>query len=284
MPEVATDARRSTWLGTARRALLVPLTAGLACGLYARAARADAVDACIAAAEASQVEKRELHLRTARDKLLFCARDACPGAIQKDCKRWLAEVEARLPSVVLRVVDAGGGEVGRARVLVDGALLADTLDGRAVPVDPGEHTFRVEAGNSAVVQRIVIREGEQSRLLSLKLPAAAPSGSPSRIPTGAWVVGGIGAAGLAAGVALWIVGLHARSDLYATCGVMHGCAPSSVDHARTELVAGDVAAGLGIAAVGAAVVWALVAPSAPRLPVGARSVPGGGVVEWRASF
>jgi hypothetical protein len=272
MPEVATRAR------------LVLLAAALACGLSATVARADGVDACIAAAEESQVEQRALHLRAAHDKLLFCARDACPGAIQKDCKRWLAEVETRLPSVVLRVTDADGGELVHARVLVDGALLTDTIDGRAVPVDPGERTFRVEAGKRAASQRFVIREGEQRRLLSIKLPAEAPGRPAPRIPSGAWAVGSLGAAGMTAGVALWILGRNDRSNLYATCGVMHDCAPSAVDHARSEIVAGDVAAGLGIAAVGAAVVWAIVAPSAPRLPVAARPVPGGGIVGWQASF
>ena len=78
MPEVATDARRPVRLGKSRRAWPVLLAAALACGLSASAARADGVDACIAAAEASQVEQRALHLRAAHDKLLLCARDACP--------------------------------------------------------------------------------------------------------------------------------------------------------------------------------------------------------------
>src|SRR6185437_3811766 len=125
-----------------------------------------------------------------------------------------------------------------------------------------------------------VREGEQGRLISLKLPAEAPRRSGPRVPVGAWVIGGVGAAGLTAGVALWILGRSDRSNLYATCGVKHDCSPSAVDHARNELVAGDVAAGLGIAAVGAAVVWALVAPSATPPPVDARPVAGGGVVTW----
>jgi hypothetical protein len=95
---------------------------------------------------------------------------------------------------------------------------------------------------------------------------------------------GLGAAALTAGVALWITGRSERADLYATCGVKHDCAPSAVDHAKAELVAGDVAAGAGLVTVGAAVVWAAAARSSPRLPVDAQPVAGGAVLRWRGAF
>lgn len=283
MFQIGTRAHRPS---RSRRAALVSLAAALSSALWAGAARADEVDACISAAERSQVQRREGHLRTARDALLVCVRDACPGAIQKDCKRWLGEVEAAMPSIVIRAVDASDHDVIGVRVLVDGAQLAAALDGRALAVDPGEHLFRFEAGKIVVDQRVVIREGERERMLSVRLPSGAPraAGGARAVPIGAWVIGGLGVAGVATGIGLWVQGRSERADLYATCGVKHDCAPSAVDRARRKLVGGDIAAGVGLVAVGAALWWGLAASSAPRVPVDVRPVTGGGVVTWRGVF
>lgn len=258
---------------------LVALAAALAPSL----ARADEVDACIAAAEQSQEQRRDAHLRAAREELVVCARDACPRAIQKDCKRWLGEVEALLPTVVIHAVDAAGSDIVGARALVDGAPLPGALDGRAVAIDPGEHVLRVEAGARGVEQRIIIREGERARLIPLRFPAEeAPS--PRSIPAGAWILGGVGTAALAGGVALWAVGQSEHGTLYATCGVTHSCARDDVDSARAKLVAGDILFGAGLAAVGAAVWWSINATSAPPSPVAIQPVRGGGVLSFQATF
>lgn len=284
MLEIATRARRPRWRSRSRRAATFSLTAALSGALGTGVARADEVDVCISAAERSQVQRRDGHLGAAREALLSCARDACPGAIQKDCKRWLGEVEAATPSVVIRAIDASGNDVVAVRVVVDGVRLTYTLDGRALAVDPGEHHFRFEAGKRVVEQVIVIREGERGRMLSLKLPPVAPSDASRRIPVGAWALGGLGAVALGTGVVFWIEGRSERAHLYATCGVKHDCASSEVDRARTKLVVGDVVSGVGLVAVGAAVWWALAAPSSPRPSVEVRPVSGGVVMSWRGTF
>jgi hypothetical protein len=86
------------------------------------------------------------------------------------------------------------------------------------------------------------------------------------------------------GVVLWVQGRSERADLYATCGVQHDCAPSDVSRARSKLVGGDIAAGVGLVAVGAALWWALAAPSAARTSVDVRPVARGGVVSWQGAF
>src|SRR6185312_12809902 len=115
-----------------RGAVLAPIAAAFAATLWTTVARADEVDVCISAAEQSQVQRRDAHLRAARAQLVLCARDACPRAIQKDCKRWLGEVEAAMPTVVIHAVDPSGGDIVGARALVDGVRLDGALDGRAV--------------------------------------------------------------------------------------------------------------------------------------------------------
>jgi len=264
-----------------RRAVLASIAAASASALWASAACADQVDVCISAAEQSQEQRRDAHLRAARERLVVCARDACPRAIQKDCKRWLGEVEAAMPTVVIHAVDASGGDIVGARALVDGVRLEGALDGRAVDMDPGEHLLRVEAGASAVEQRIVIREGERDRLLPLRFPADARS---RPAPAGVWVLGGVGAAAVTGGVLLWAVGRSEHGTLYATCGATHDCDESAVDRARSKLVAGDILFGVGLAAVGAAVWWGITTSSAPRSPVAVQPVAGGALVSWQATF
>lgn len=264
-----------------RSAALASIAAAFASALWTSVACADEVDLCISAAEQSQEQRRDAHLRAARARLVLCARDTCPRAIQKDCKRWLGEVEAAMPTVVIHPVDASGGDIVGARALVDGVRLEGALDGRALPIDPGEHLLRVEAGASSVEQRIVIREGERDRLLPLRFPADTRS---HPIPAGVWVLGGVGAAAVTAGALLWAVGRSEHGTLYATCGVTHGCDESAVDSARTKLVAGDILFGVGLAAVGAAVWWGVTTSSAPRASVAVQPVAGGALMSWQASF
>ena len=266
-----------------RRAVLASIAAAFVSALWTSVACADEVDVCISAAEQSQEQRRDAHLRAARARLVLCSRDACPRAIQKDCKRWLGEVEAAMPTIVIHPVDASGGDIVGARALVDGVRLEGAVDGRAVALDPGEHLLRVEAGASSVEQRIVIREGERDRLLPLRFPADIVP-RPSPVPAGVWVLGGASAAAITAGALLWAVGRSEHGTLYATCGVTHDCAESAVDSARTKLVAGDIVFGAGLAAIGAAVWWGITTASAPRPPVAVQPVAGGGLVSWQGTF
>ncbi len=259
-------------------------------------AHAREADACVAAAESSQTLVRAGHLREAREKLLLCARDACPAVVQTDCKHWLADVEHSTPTVVVRAVDEHGADMVDVRVLVDGALLAERLDGRAIAVDPGEHVLRFEQGARSVERRVLVREAERDRLLTVDFPAPKsaaaasapeePPPPPSHVPTGVWILGGVGAVAMGTGVYLWVRGRSDRDNLYATCGTTHSCATSDVDAARTKVLVGDVVFGAGIVAVGAAVGWALLTPSSSsgspssptashRVQVGAAPAPGG---------
>lgn len=262
---------------------LTAIALGLAAASWAEVAAADEVDACIAAAEQSQVQRRDGHLRAAHEKLVVCARDTCPRAIQKDCKRWLGEVEAATPSVVIHAADASGADVLGGKLTVDGAPLEGALSGRAIALDPGEHALQIEAGERVVEQRILVRQGEHDRLITLRFPVEAAPTARS-IPTGAWVLGSLGGAGLTAGALLWAVGRSERSTLYSTCGVTHACDAAAIDQARTKLVAGDIVFGVGIAAVGAAVWWGVTGSSAPKIPVSATPVAGGALVSWHGSF
>ncbi|WP_437312016.1 hypothetical protein [Sorangium sp. So ce388] len=161
----------------ARPALALCLATALSlAGIDARAQPSKR--ACAAAYERAQGLRRDGKLIAAREALIACSQPTCPAAAVADCGPWLAEVEKSLPSVVIAAREAGGRERLDVRVLVDGRLLAAALDGKALPVDPGPHTFRYEpAGGPAVEERVLIREGEKNRAITVVL-GAPPAGAP----------------------------------------------------------------------------------------------------------
>ncbi|WP_438030710.1 hypothetical protein [Sorangium sp. So ce233] len=162
----------------ARTALALSLGATLALsGTSAHAAPSKR--ACAAAYERAQGLRRDGRLLEAREALITCSQPTCPAAAVADCGPWLAEVEQSLPSVVIAAKDADGRERLDVRVLVDGRLLAAALDGKALPVDPGPRTFRFEpATGPAVEERVLIREGEKNRAITVTLGAPA-AGAPA---------------------------------------------------------------------------------------------------------
>src|SRR5262249_37587444 len=124
----------------------------------------------------------------------------CPLLVRQDCETSLAEVERALPTVIVVARDAEARDVRSVRVLVDGAVLVDGLDGRSVAVDPGAHTFRFEAeGYGAVREPIVGREGEKQRLLEVRFGAPRREEPKTAPPASAFVLAGIGALALGLG-------------------------------------------------------------------------------------
>lgn len=251
-------------------------------------ARADETDRCVSDAEQAQRFRRDARLRSARASLLGCAREACPLLVRTDCKRWLGEVDAALPTVVLRCSDDHGSEIVDVRVLVDGAVLVERIDGRAVAVDPGDHAIRYERGGKTVgEQHVVIQQGEHDRLVSMifRTPGTQTQASERSTTTVPWVIGGVGAVLTAGGAYLWIRGLGDRSNLYSGCGVTQSCNPSDVDAAKTKVLVGDVLVASGVLTMGVAAAWLLMGPKkTPVARVEARPTAGGAVFVYRASF
>src|SRR5438552_19090580 len=80
---------------------------------------ADEKLACVNAADAAQRLRNANKLLEARANLQICARDVCPSIVRSDCTRWRAEVEASVPTVVLRAQDAHGQELTDVKVMLD---------------------------------------------------------------------------------------------------------------------------------------------------------------------
>ena len=269
-------------------------------------ARADEKETCVAASDQAQTFRDELKFRKAREALLTCARDACPGIVRKDCEKWLADLDASQPTVVVGARDAKGRDVAGVRVLLDGVQLLDHIEGKAVAIDPGEHLFRYEsAGNAPFEERVVVRVGEKNRFLTVQLRAltaadvpvettpppadtgtAPPLASSSEpLPVLPIVFVGVGVVALTSFTYFGLTGRGDVSNLRDTCAPH--CAQSDVDSAKSKLLIADVSLGVGFVSLAAAAVWALTrghASSTSSAHLDLRPLPGGGVASFGAVF
>jgi hypothetical protein len=215
-------------------ATVVPLVWSLA------AAPALADDAaCVAATEQSLTLRKQGKLHDALKQLAACAAAECPGEVKAECASRIAEVNAAMPTLVLAATDGGGNDLRDVKVSVDGAPLAQTLDGRPVSIDPGEHTFRFEyAGQAPVEKKLVVREGEKDRRESVVIgpppppvPAPGPVPAPTPPPSPSWwttqrtlavISGGVGVVGLGLGAVFGGLAMSDQSQEKTNCST-GGC-------------------------------------------------------------
>ncbi|HEY6464087.1 MAG TPA: hypothetical protein VIY73_28155 [Polyangiaceae bacterium] len=237
------------------------LLAALLTAPFAHADPPSKVDACVSAAEAAQHQRKAAHLRDARASLVACAQSECPRVVRDDCSRWLAEVDEALPTVVMRARDSLGHDLTAVRVSLDGAPLVERLDGKAVAIDPGEHTLRFESPDHVgVEQRIVVVEGQHERLVDVVFPAAGaiavpPASAPppertTHRPVASYVVGGFGVLSLGAFATFDALAWSSLHRLQGTCGTQ--CAPDQTDAGRRDVVVAATALGVGVVALGVA--------------------------------
>lgn len=235
------------------------------CLLAPRFARADSVEGCVASAEKGQSARRENQLLEAREQFISCARDACPKMIRADCARWFDDVEARIPAASVRVRTEDGRDLP-AKLEIDGKAASSYEPGRAMPMDPGKHTFRAEAeGFEPASEDIVLAEGEKARVVTLvvrsKEKKEAAGDAPKEEeragpPVLVYPLAGLGAAALGSFAFFGLSGHADAEDLRGGCGRTASCAESDVDAARTKYIVADVSLGVGIVALGAAaVLW-----------------------------
>jgi hypothetical protein len=199
-------------------------------------------------------------LVSARKALLECASASCPRLVQADCVKWLEEVEAELPTVLLSVKDPDGADVGGARVTMDGRALDGALDGRAFPVDPGQHRFVFEApGFDPRSVDALVQVGAKNLAVAASLDRAdaVPRGDDTAGLVFVLTLGGLGAASLLTFAGLAIAGEVEFRDLEDTCAPR--CSQEDADAVRTKFIAADVMLGVGVASAAGAVIGYLVA-------------------------
>jgi hypothetical protein len=264
--------RRVAWVAIAASGMLV--------SSVAREARATgpALDCPSSSEEGQRLRDKNKYLE-ARAMFRACSQSTCPAIVRKDCSKWLAEIDDSQPSIVIAAQDATGADLSAVRVMLDDKQVASRIDGSPIAIDPGEHSLRVETeGHAPLSQRVIVRVNEKNRLIRVvfqdgpkpavsgppKPPAgdAPTSGASSGAGAGAgagsgppvlgFVVGGLGL--LALGSFAYF-GLTSKSDLGA---LRSECAPfcdqSKLDDVKSRMLIADVSLGVGIVALGVAVV------------------------------
>lgn len=231
--------------------------------------------ACVASSDLGQKLRDRAKLKAARAEFLKCADTSCPDAVRSACAGWIDEVDAAMPSVILgastpRTSCANARDLVDVRVTLDGAPLADRLDGRALSVEPGEHSFRFESGGASAEEKVLVKQGEKSRpvAVTLELPTtpcpgeagehdAPPDTRTNRgAPAAAWITGGLAVAALGTFGGFALAGHLEYEDYASSCG--HRCTQDQADSVNTKFIVADVALGVGIAsAVIATVLFAL---------------------------
>jgi hypothetical protein len=225
------------------------------------------VQACVSASEDGQRQRREGKLLRAREEFAACSRAECPPIVRNDCATWAGEVVQTLPSVVFAARDASGADLAHVRVLSDGAVLSETLDGKPTDVDPGEHQFRFEAdGFLPGDVHVVIRVGEKDRPVAVTLHPVQASATHGSVVAPV-LLGGLGLALGAAALVLDLTTTSSADNLRSTCAP--SCSSSSVDALRTRYVVAGVLGGAGVVAIGAATVLLLTGRPAWPPPSGA---------------
>jgi hypothetical protein len=253
------------------------------------------VNACSAARSKALELAQSGHLRDARELFESCAKPACGSYLNQECTSQATQLDADIPSVVPVVTDGQDAPRVDVEVRMDGVVLTSKLGGQALPVDPGLHEFTFSADQKVfATQKLMIVQGQRNRPVAISmrssnvvvngasdLPASskpagdnaasdrsspgegAPSaitldGSPAKGGPGGvpWVIGSVGLAGLGAGALLVYWGRVDNDSLVTNCP-NGGCSQASVDHVRTMYLAGDIAAGAGLAAVVVSTVWLL---------------------------
>lgn len=219
----------------------------LVAALSPRAVRAEPPDraACVAAYEGAQTSMRRGSLKAAREQLGVCLDDACSRVLRTDCAKWLDEVEARLPKVVLGCEGPDGAARSDVRVTVDGQPFAERALGKAIEIDPGEHVFRFELPGEAPLEvRTLVHEGDKLQRVVGRFPRAASQGADVTRAAGArpipWTVYALGSLGIAAAggfTAFGLAGLSGKDDLEAC---RPDCTGSEISSVRTKFIVADV--------------------------------------------
>lgn len=251
--------------------------------------------ACVEAAEAGQRLRKQGQLVEARDRLLVCANPDCPDVVSQDCTGWLGEVQRSLSSVSVKAHTARGEPLSDVAVFLDGAELPERAPTAMIDVDPGDHVLRCErAGFKPTELHTRLSEGERGREIECRLvPVAQQSPEDARarvdadlfkgppepltnrggtVPWVVWPLGALGAVGVAGFASFGIAGQEQEKSLRSgPSACAPSCTPGETSAVRREFLIGNVSLGVGLAALAAAALVALLHPHSPPAKPAARS-------------
>ena len=261
-----------------RSATLLASACFVALAASAPAARGDG-DPCLDSPVTGQKLLRSGKLLEAQRAFATCSQRTCPPEVVDACVRFARRVEDALPTVVLLAHDDHGADVDHVQVSIDGADPVD-VSPSAISLDPGSHAFVFHGRGRDVRVEKTLTEGEHFKQVEANFgPASAPASTESAappagekappsaqvdvavdrpFPASAWIVGGIGLAGLASFGVFGALGLSQRSSDH--CDV--GCSASDKSSVDTELRVADISLGVGIVGLVVATILYATRPAA----------------------
>ncbi len=195
-------------------------------------------DRCVDVDTKAQSFRREGKLAQAREELKVCIDPGCPAIVREDCTQRMDELERAMPTIVFDAKGEDGRDLVPVRAAVDGRPLSEELDGRALQVDPGEHSFTFASpGKPPVTRRFVLKEGEKERRERIVLGVAPPSApeapptevqfqpeSASKAPRLAGIVlGSAGLVGIGMGAVFGVLTIYNWSNSRNECGSPGNC-------------------------------------------------------------
>jgi hypothetical protein len=236
-----------------QRVSLVSAVLVMALASTGYAAPSTTSDSCADSAEHGQAERQLGHLLLARGEFRLCAVAKCPRVVQKDCTRWVDDMDAAIPTVLFGATNENGDDITSLKVSVDGHAVSSLTS--ALEIDPGSHVARFEDGvHSPRDRTFVIREGEKRKTVDMRFADPKPIPRPIEPKTEGsstltWVSGGLGIAALGGFAVLGLTGLSQYHSLQDDCHHTRACTSSDTSGPKTQLWIAD---GLGV--VGAAAV------------------------------
>jgi hypothetical protein len=236
------------------------------------------VRACIEASEKGQKARKEGRLREAREHFVICQADACPAIVRHDCAQWTSEVAQVLPTIVLGAKDGKGRDLFDVTVSMDGEPLVKKLDGKAVTVDPGKHTFKFESGALVAEKTALVKEGERARLVDVTFAPPREAEPPPPLPPPPpvlkehtiypWIVVGAGAAAVGVGAFFFFTAPSRPSNCDETTKRCTGAGGPSLDEDRdraekseTQPRLGLIIGGIGLAVAIGGLAWHFLEPT-----------------------
>jgi hypothetical protein len=221
-----------------------------------------------------------------------------------------SEYEKLLPDIPELVLVWPGAPPRDATVTVDGNEIDQETLGRARHVDPGQHMVAVSySDGSQSTRKVAVELGQTLRVI---LPSASGDRPPpivEDIPpatdggkkrgtsqrTWAYIIGGLGTAGVLVGAATGIFVLQQKDVIDKNCNEFKECNAEGLSAWRDAKAAGTVstiAFAVGGAGLAVAIPLLLTAPSEPTdqakrrsgWRVGLNATPGGGSLSLKGSF
>jgi hypothetical protein len=219
--------------------------------------------ACEASFNDTQTLRKSGKLIESREAATTCARE-CPSFASQPCVEWLSQIDASVPSVVLKSASEGDSS---GNVYIDDKRIAQGLEGRAIDLNPGRHSFRFEpsnpdgngkAGQGIQTATLLLVEGEKRRIVNLVLAEpsskakaiglpkestvkeAATNERGERMSPLVWAMGGTTVVGLAVGASFGILAANRASVVRDNCP-NRSCPPAFHDALSSMQTSGTIA-------------------------------------------